>query len=483
MQEKEIKWKTSLLPFSIYLCFFIFLTSCDSCNNSKDMRIPEFQDDTSDITPGDISDRLIARIYFDATLSMQGFVVPGSTRYTQICPYLESVIVSGWKDGTVDFFRFGEQVERVDRDTYLNVAHKDFYENENINRETFIQKIIDDEDQFAEDKIETGNTPEAATETDTNSTPEASTEVVAPSEEIKERQTENRLVIIMTDLFQDKSDINLLVTQLKEKYIKNGIGVGLFGLRSQFDGTVYDTGIGEAPLPYRSTPRNPETFRPFYLLVLGRHADIAHYFDRLIANGFPKAQTIIFSRYLVSPLLSFDGASIKPNNLNNKTFVRSEDPRLKQFQIVGSSDPAEISAKMEYVPLPHAMFFNSSTFEPSIIAKHAPMGETKISPEAKGCLKVKSKLSKNEDGNELSVDFSLDSRSLPGKAVYLYEVTLHPGIDTYRGPDWCSAWDMGGERNGSKTLNLVNFVRDLSLVTAQEHHPKIAKFYCYIGKR
>ena len=45
-----------------------------------------------------ISDKLVARIYFDATLSMQGLVVPGSTRYIRICPSLESVIVSGWKD-------------------------------------------------------------------------------------------------------------------------------------------------------------------------------------------------------------------------------------------------------------------------------------------------------------------------------------------------------------------------------------------------
>ena len=45
----------------------------------------------------------LLRIYFDATLSMQGFVAPGSARYTQICPYLESVVVSRWTDGKADF--------------------------------------------------------------------------------------------------------------------------------------------------------------------------------------------------------------------------------------------------------------------------------------------------------------------------------------------------------------------------------------------
>ena len=469
MQEKEIRWKTSLLPFSIYLCFFIFLTNCD---NGKGPGIPEFQDNTSDITHGDISDRLVARIYFDATLSMQGFVVPGSTRYTQICPYLESVIVSGWKDGEIVFFRFGEQVEPINRGIYLQAGSASFYENENINRETLIQKVIDYENPSVGGQIEASKTPEELPE------------VVTPTEDVNESGEENRLVVIVTDLFQDNSDITLLVNQLKEKYIKSGLEIGLFGLRSQFDGTVYDTGIGETPMPYRSDPKNPKTFRPFYLLVLGRHADIAHYFDLLTANGFPEAQTIIFSRYLVSPLLSFEGAAIEPpENLNSDTIAQNPDPRLKEFRITKKGKPSKISATLEYVPLPHVMLFDSDTLDDFTIAKHAPMGETDESQKAQDCLQVTSTLSRNEVGNELTVDFSLDSRSLPDKAIYLYEVTLRPGIDSYQAPDWCSEWDMGTARDGSKTLNLVNFVRDLSQVTARMHRPIIAKFHCYIEKR
>ena len=364
MQKKETRWKTSLLLFSIYLCFFISLTGCDPGG------IPECPD-PSDITPGDISDSLVARIYFDATLSMQGFVVPDSTHYTRICPYLESVIVSGWENEKVDFFRFGEQVEPIDRNTYLQAGHMDFYEQENIYRETFIQKIIDYEDQRAAAQMEEGTTPEVSTEIEVNTTPEASTEVAVPIEEINDRREESELVVIVTDLFQDRGDINLLVAQLKEKYIKNGIEVGLFGLRSQFYGTVYDTGIGQAPLPYQSDPNNSETFRPFYLLVLGRHVDIARYFYRLKAKGFLEAQTIIFSRYLVDSLLSFDDvlSPIVTVNLNRRTFD-SNCPLEEQFEIVNSSDLAEISATLKYELLSHAMSFNSKTFDVSVIAKH-----------------------------------------------------------------------------------------------------------------
>lgn len=472
MQEKEIRWKTTLFLFSIYLCFFLFLTSC---NDPKNSGIPEMPIDTSNITPGDISDRLVARIYFDSTLSMQGFVVPGSTRYTRICPSLERVIVSGWRDETVSFFRFGERVESIDRSTYLQVGSVDFYEDENIYRETFIQKIIDYEDQ-----MRAGNTSEALAETEVSGTPAESTEVVTPTEEVNESREEGELVVIVTDLFQDRGDINLLVAQLKDKYIKDGIEVGLLGLRSKFDGTVYDTGIGQAPLPYRSEPNNPETFRPFYLLVLGRHADIAHYFDRLIERGFPEAKTIIFSQYLVKRLVSFaDATTIKAENLNSRTSVHSEEPHLKEYEIVKDRKPAKISVvKLKYEPLPHAMFFDSDTLEPSITAKHAPMGESIPSPDAERCLEVTSTLLENE----LTVKFNLE-RSLPRQAVYLYKVTLQPAIDTYKVPEWCSGWDMGSERNGAKTLNLVNFVRGLTETTVRDHLPKIAQFYFYIKKR
>ena len=171
-----------------------------------------------------------------------------------------------------------------------------------------------------------------------------------------------------------------------------------------------------------------------------------------------------------------DATTIELEKLNSF----DQNPRLKRFRIVEDSDPAEISAKLKYIPLPHAMFFDSNAFKVSISAKDKRIGKTEENPEAAECMKVTSKL--NEDGNELSVVFSLDSEDLQ-RATYLYEVTLSPDVDAYQTPDWCSDWDMGGERDGSKTLNLVNLVRDLSQVTARMHRPKIAQFHCYIKKR
>ncbi len=459
MKQNYLGLKTSFLLFSIYLCCFIFLTSCRN-------PVPPTPPNLIDQTHGVISENLVARIYFDATLSMQGFVVPSSTRYTQMCRYLESVIVSGWEIATVNFFRFGEQVEPIDRSTYLNLSRTGFYENSRIFRETFIQKIIEHEAQLTQDEVQESVTTEESTETTTI------------PEETNNNVEKSPLVIIVTDLFQDNRDLTVLVKQLKEQYIQKGYEVGILGLRSEFDGTVYD--LGDAPLPYRSTPDNPETFRPFYLLVIGRHADIAHYFDRLIANGFTDAQTILFSRYLVSPLLSFEGSAITPDNLNDANYAPN-DPLWLQYEIVRNSLPTKITVEgIKYDPLPHAMSFDANTFKEDIIAKHKPdrNGENEQSPDAERRLTVTPTFSENE----LTVEFDLTT-SLTRRAVYLYEVTLHPKIDAYKVPDWCSDWDMGAERNGARTLNLVNFVRGLTETTAREHNPKIAQFCFYIKKR
>lgn len=472
MPEKEIRWKTSFLLFSIYLCLFIIFTGCDTDKPG----IPDPPEPLPDLPP--VSDRLVARIYFDATLSMQGFVVPGSTRYTRICPYLESVIVSGWRDETVSFFRFGERVESIDRNTYLQVGDESFYQTD-IGIKTYIEKIIENEDPLVKPQMERSNTHEGATEIDENNMPEEGPEADS---------TENRLVVIVTDLFQDNGDINRLVPELKEKCIKKGVDVGLFGLRSQFDGTVYDIGIGEgSSMPYRSTPGNPETFRPFYLLVLGKYADIAHYFDRLIANGFTEAETIIFSRYLVSPLVSFEGAKIETlENLIRDTIAKKPDSRLKEYRIWKRDRPAKISAKMKYELLPHAMPFDSNIFKSTREVEHNKYNSDRkkeISQAAKECLGVTSTFTKNGNGDELTVNFELDSRVLPRRTVYLYKVALHPKIDTYQVPEWCSEWDMGTGRNGAKTLNLVNFVDGLTDIAVSEHQPKIAQFYFYVEKR
>lgn len=437
---------------SVYLCLIVTLTSCDEIDPPP---LPKPDDKSLDI-----SERLSARIYFDASASMQGFVVPDSTRYKSMLRPLESVITSGWKTGQAAFFRFGEQVRPIDRDGYLMAGSADFYDD----MRTYIQRIFEYEDQLSGNNINGNNASDDSM--DKNTTPN----------DVNSNGKENRLVVIVTDLFQDRRDVNLLVSLLKEKYIQNGDEVGLFGLRSEFDGKVYN--LGADPILYRG-------FRPFYLLAIGRHADIAHYFDRLIANGFPDAQTIIFSRCLVNPLLSFKNATIEDlDNLIRDTIAKKSDPVLKEYRITKKDKPSKITAKMNFTLLPHVLQYDFETLDDRITVKHSPNDTPDVTQQAKNCLKITSTLFNNNDGPELSVVFDLVSQSLLDNRIYLYEVTLSPGIDRFKEPEWCSEWDMGDERSGARTLNLANFVRGISEVIDLRHEPIIiGKFHFYIEKR
>ena len=344
-----------------------------------------------------------------------------------------------------NFFGLAHKLNQLIGLPTLQVASPEFYDDREINQETLIQKVIDYEPEKGADFDEA-----------------------------------NSLVVIVTDLFQAKNDVNLLVAQLKERYLRKDLAVGLLGVRSQFDGIIYDIGLGSDPVPYRSDMENPKSFRPFYLLVLGRYPNIAHYFDRLTASGVPEVQTVIFSRHLVNSLVSSESASIGPieNLVLVESLVRPPDARLKQFRIRTNSDTAKFSATLKYTPLPHAMSFDLNPLKSVVIAKQASAGQTTDSPAAQKCLEVSPVLSTNE----MTVNVSIVSRDLP-RGIYLYEVILSPKIDGYRLPIWCADWDMGQDFDGSRTRNLGNFVGTLSQATAQVHQPKIAKLYFYIQKK
>lgn len=346
-----------LWQFPIYLCFLILLASCE-----KPPGIPE-PDFEESYTLGKISETLTVRIYFDATVSMKGFVVPGQTHYTRMLRPLEGVVVTGWKKSEKpEFFRFGTQVEPINRTDYLKVAHPEFYNDDTINKKTLIQEVIDYETQEVNkreaannDNDEVNNNHEVAN----NSHDEAN----------NNHNKTNRLAIIVTDLFQDEGDINRLVAQLKEKYLEKELAVGVLGLRIQFDGIVYDAGINVAPIRHKSDMTNPETFRPFYLLVLGKHPDIAYYFKRFTSSeSFPQVQTVLFSQYLVNTLVAPEGASI----VSTGNLVRPPDARLKQFRFRKTREPAAFSATLQYTTLPHTMSFAPDQLEVSVIAKHVP---------------------------------------------------------------------------------------------------------------
>lgn len=438
--------KSRILIISVCICFLLVNVKC-----AKEKVPPPPPPDPVDALE-DISEKLIARIFVDATVSMEGFVVPGSsTNYAQIFQYLESAVVGGWRDEEVKFYKFGTEALPIQRSQYLRAAQRGFYHDPQVNKETYIQKVI-----------------EYDSETDGSA---------------------GELTVILTDLFQDESDVTLLVAKLKDEYIQKALAVGVLGLRGQFDGMVYDVGIDASYFPYCSS-EDPESFRPFYLLMLGKHADIARYFEQLKASGLSfisEDNFIIFSRHLVDHLSSFEDGSMESidNLVEFSKLVPSgfRDKRFKQFRVRGDSENAEFEATLKYNPLPYAMLFESKGLKPEIIAEQLQGNKFVDSTEAARSFSIED-IRILGSGSDVKISFSakLTPSSLSYGGIYRYEVILRPEASAYRTPTWCMEWDMGATLDGCKTLNLNRFLSDLQRATVQIHRPKVAKFYCYIQR-
>ena len=142
-------------------------------------------------------------------------------------------------------------------------------------------------------------------------------------------------------------------------------------MKSQYDGTVYDVGINASAFSYQSGS-NSIRFRPFYLLFIGKHTDVAHYFDQLKANGLPSPNNLLLlSRHIVSPMPQFADASIDSISalveVSDLILPDSPDRRVRQFR--ARSDPSSFVTTLRYDRLVYTMPFDSSAINVDTIAR------------------------------------------------------------------------------------------------------------------
>lgn len=442
-----------IILISICACYIIFNTA--GCSKRPNVPAPKL--DTDNI-PGSISGQLTAYVYIDSTVSMEGFVRPGSaTNYIQTLQAIESAINTGWKTSQIHFFKFGTKILPLKNREHLKAVKTEFYQTKEAKLKTYIEKVVNDPNTC----------------------------------------TDNSLAVIVTDLFQDDADVSLLTDALKEKCIKKNYAIGILGIRSQYDGIVYDVGIQSYSFPYKSNDADAETLRPFYLLILGKHADVANYFDQLkLSLPFISKDTfVIFSRYIVNPLASFEGGSIDESQglqeVTNIVLTNLQDSRIKQFNIRKDSDVG-FTVTLKYNQLPYTIPFDAKHLKSDIIAEqYDPTAEFKESREVHQSLSHEIESINLKKGFKLKL--SLSPTTLPGNGIYRYGIIVRPSRDAYNVSHWWNDWDMDLSRidnwrrnpktfEGSKTLNLKPFMNNLWYANFLTHQPKIARIYCYFKK-
>lgn len=172
------------------------------------------------------SDAITADIYLDGTTSMYGYVnYPGGTIYGDAVKNIERTITENWKNDTINYIKFGDTFQEMSRDAFLQMDTTAFYDQ----KDTSLQKVI-------------------------------------------EQTKDKDLSIIITDLFQTNQDLDSLVHSIKNKGMGNDRAVAVIGLKSQFNGKIFDVGKNMSSLDYASSD-DPSTYRPVYLIVLGSEND------------------------------------------------------------------------------------------------------------------------------------------------------------------------------------------------------------------
>jgi hypothetical protein len=449
----------------ILVTIFLAALCLTGCERHQLCSAPPDADVLSRVQPS--SEKLKVSVFLDGTTSMKGFIVPGlASRYQQLLPLLESAVGRGWSEAQITFYRFGTLIQELPERKYLEAQHHRFYQATEISQRTLIQNVIDHSSEE-------------------NKTPSRSD-----------------LTVIVTDLFQTDVDVNLISKKIKDRFIANNLAVGIVGIKSQFSGRVYDVGPNNYSFDYRSDNNNPASFRPFYILVIGSHADISNFFDIIFRDTTtigPETQGLIFSRYLSETVSTFDGSVIteteKLQEITNLLPTDTPIDALKQFKIPDSAVPlAWFKANLRYKPLRYVMPVASPELESEVSAftcngASGQSSGTQSLSETEGIRRAF--IVKDAYLSESAIDYTAEiiPAALQGAGTYCFKTTLRP--KTYKMPDWVSIWDMDSglveawkaspkDFNGATTFNLKALLTNLWDNTLQTNQPVVAEFYSYV---
>ncbi len=443
--------------FLLVGCLFIFTSSCEYITQRQNKCVPVVHSDSNYLLPSPSAD-VAADIYLDATLSMQGFTATETfSYYQQTIPLLESAIIKTWKNGKVNFNKFGDKIENLPDRKFLEANKPAFYSDQNLNRKTYIENVINIADT-------------------------------------------SHLNIIVTDLFQDNADINPLIEKIKTKFIGKGLAVGVLAVKSQFNGKIYDVGANNYTFVYKTS--DSPTFRPFYIVALGSHADIAVYFETLESSGFkdfPVKEQIIFSQFLTSkPSNFYNSETIDIKNMNDVSGVLLKDGKgaaeYKELKVVNKGKPSNFAANLPFKQLPKTIDIGTQ-LETEIKSWVCRKPENSNSSAAvsfvensgvKDALNISAAITKPE-----TIEFKLtvSPEKFESDEVNCFQIILRP--KEYSLPKWIDEWNMTDAQidlwhkspatfEGAKTYNLKRFLQDLWGTAQKSHSPKVADFYCYI---
>jgi hypothetical protein len=389
-------------------------------------------------------------VLIDGTPSMQGYVngLPDS-RYNKTLRLIDSASSTGWNraETSVKYYRFGTQKQPIDRETYLRAQLPAFYQGGA---------------NFSVSRID-----------------------AALSE-----PSPDGLSAIVTDLYQKDADVRLVQNQLAQRYLEKGYAIGVLAVKSEFKGSIYDVGLTGQSFTYSTASKSPQSFHPFYVILLGSYGNINRFFEQLKRNGLSDVEhqfEIFYPQPIQQPAMldpnGIKGNSrkdlIQPKALNDGQVVirkkNAQDP-VQFFVMSSKTQPTPLPVEVSYKPLDNVL-----PLEPTAIALKATAEQYQK--------KSKSFQTINTQGVQLS-DWKVEPQSIQFQSKFqadaldqgIYRFTFDASPSDLAEPDWWTAWNASeGSLSGEKTNNLLPFLRGLRLSTVElmkQQNPVIARI-CY----
>ena len=361
-------------------------------------------------------DKLDSDIYFDATVSMRGFTtLAGGNVYLTLPDLLGDLCGSM---GAVKFYSFGEQIHALDGRSYRQFTATEVY-----------------------------------------------TEAITAVDNVVDAADTSHLSIIVTDLFESDSDWSNVTQKLRDKFFANHLAVAVIGIRNSFDGDIFDVGLNAAKFRYNSAD-NPDRYRPFYLLVMGRDDAVKNFLRKFNERQSLPNETgyLLLSENLTETPSDFSNFTVEEQENFYSDDTLSLDARVKEFGLDNFTEAASFTFGWEYKPPLGACPLDLTEVD-TAIEIFAVEGDD-WTPLSSNDLRVNLMRDKRQSELLLIKVALTPEKSLAEGKLNFVRVKVMPTEAGYRLPPWVELWSVNvdGEAkafDGSKTLNLTRILGSL----------------------
>ncbi len=370
-------------------------------------------------------------LIIDGSMSMLGYVTTPNSRYSQTLNLLDSIV--GKKEGT-EYFRIEAERKQIERPG-VKAQQAGFY----TGTSSLIAKAF-------EKNSKTGK---------------------GGKEDKGSKEDPNQLIAVVTDLQPDSGDVNLIGQHIDRYLKKDGYAVAIWGIKSEFEGKVYPPNNAPA-FNYSTKGKEIDKGRPFYILIAGPEAAINDLVTQVKNNGssiFDKNSELT----IFSPSHSIDKIAYANKLKEAPTgFTMPETLNASGKTIDGEGQPVQLLELNDRTEAQKIEFNFDSNIESDILSTRkldSALILSSYDTEQKKFVETKDqsafKLEPKISGNRMALSLNIKPEDLK-KGTYYINADLQVA-DVVNAPKNWAKWDDATGKDGSKTQDLNNFIRNINI--------------------